>query len=81
MALGVVCVGGAPTIFVALGDIFVGGDHNRLFGSSNSLAPPLVVGDALRVVFVDEAPAIFVALGAVFVGGAGGSFEPFLSLH
>ena len=29
MALGVVCVGGAPTIFVALGDIFVGGSSDK----------------------------------------------------
>ena len=71
MSLGVVFVGGAPTIFVALGDIFVGGAHNRLFDSSTSLALPLLLGPALGVHFVDEAPAIFVALVVVFVSGAG----------
>ena len=75
MSLGVVFVGGAPAIFVALGDFFVGGTHNRLFDSSTFFALPLVRGDALGVVFVGEAPAIFVAHGVVFVSGAGFALE------
>ena len=80
LALGVVFVGAAPAIFVSLGDIFVGGDHNRRrrpgFVLANSLAPR-VMGDALGAAFVCAAHPIFVALvfmciyfGVVFVGCA-----------